>query len=173
MSLPVTDSLNDAFGVGVLVSLALVVVAAVSDVVVADAVGTSLDSLLAVEDDWARVVDVTVVFAAVVVEFDPPEILLTWKPWMSTDDAFEKRSVACPTALSEQSSVPSQVPTLQKLGSNASEMSGVDELVDMAALYFSAVKPLVQHYTSWALNDLAAETKDPQSSELLSKMEEE
>ena len=76
------------------------------DVVVADAVGTSLDSLLAVEDDWARVVDVTVVFAAVVVEFDPPEILLTWKPWMSTDDAFEKRSVACPTALSEQSSVP-------------------------------------------------------------------
>lgn len=51
MSLPVTDSLNDAFGVGVLVSLALVVVAAVSDVVVADAVGASLDSLLAVEDD--------------------------------------------------------------------------------------------------------------------------
>ncbi|KAE8398903.1 hypothetical protein BDV37DRAFT_262079 [Aspergillus pseudonomiae] len=52
-------------------------------------------------------------------------------------------------------------------------MSGVDELVDMAALYFSAVKPLVQLYTSWALDDLAAETKDPQSSELLSKMEEE
>lgn len=55
----------------------------------------------------------------------------------------------------------------------ASEMFGVDELVDMAALYFSAVKPLVQHYTSWALDDLAPETKDPQSSELLSKMEEE
>ncbi|KNG81022.1 hypothetical protein ANOM_010876 [Aspergillus nomiae NRRL 13137] len=31
----------------------------------------------------------------------------------------------------------------------------------------------MQHYTSWALDDLAAETKDPQSSELLSKIEEE
>lgn len=51
-------------------------------------------------------VDVTVAFAAVVVAFDPVERLSTWKPWMSTDDALEKRSVACPTALPEQSSVP-------------------------------------------------------------------
>ncbi|KJK62633.1 hypothetical protein P875_00095165 [Aspergillus parasiticus SU-1] len=53
-----------------------------------------------------------------------------------------------------------------------SEMCGIDELVDLAASYFSIVKPLAQYYTSWALGNLAAETDKPRSDEPLSKMEE-
>ncbi|RMZ38332.1 hypothetical protein AFCA_000036 [Aspergillus flavus] len=51
-------------------------------------------------------------------------------------------------------------------------MANVDELVDVAAFYFSIVKPLAQYYTSWTLGNLAIETDKPRSDEPLSKMEE-
>ncbi|KAE8325413.1 hypothetical protein BDV39DRAFT_206952 [Aspergillus sergii] len=53
-----------------------------------------------------------------------------------------------------------------------SEMANVDQLVDLAAFYFSIVKPLAQYYTSWTLGNLATETDKPRSDEPLSKMEE-
>ncbi|KAB8214643.1 hypothetical protein BDV33DRAFT_195900 [Aspergillus novoparasiticus] len=53
-----------------------------------------------------------------------------------------------------------------------SEMANVDQLVDLAAFYFSIVKPLAQYYTSWTLGNLATETDKPRSGEPLSKMEE-
>ncbi|RAQ59023.1 hypothetical protein COH20_007123 [Aspergillus flavus] len=51
-------------------------------------------------------------------------------------------------------------------------MANVDELVDVAAFYFSIVKPLAQYYTRWTLGNLAIETDKPRSDEPLSKMEE-
>ncbi|EIT82871.1 hypothetical protein AO1008_10942 [Aspergillus oryzae 100-8] len=58
------------------------------------------------------------------------------------------------------------------LHSVPSEMANVDELVDVAAFYFSIVKPLAQYYTRWTLGNLAIETDKPRSDEPLSKMEE-
>ncbi|KAK3935654.1 hypothetical protein QBC46DRAFT_396979 [Diplogelasinospora grovesii] len=47
-----------------------------------------------------------------------------------------------------------------------------DEVVGVVAFHSSIIKPLTRYYTSWALANLANETKDLQSHEPLSKAEE-
>jgi hypothetical protein len=47
-----------------------------------------------------------------------------------------------------------------------------DDVLGIVTFYFSIIKPLVRCYTSWAMANLAHETKDVQSNEPLSRTEE-
>ena len=52
-----------------------------------------------------------------------------------------------------------------------SNMLTLEEVISMVTFYTSIVKPLMQYYTSWALDTLIEETKNPQSHQPLSRTE--